>query len=455
MREKPIPCPHCGSPIEPSWEPLAELLRTKDEQIKDLALEVARQRARAQRILSGRNEAAKRSPYMDEAWEVYNYWKQEISPRSREFSGKRLEAVIARLEANWTVDELKLAVDGAKKRPLKGKTTDLATICRDEQMVLMFLDFAGVSAKPREGGRHQSRTIMEEEALEAMQHALTEPMVERLGQLRGWTPKAIRSLGLGYDGKERRIVFPARDEVGRLVGVARYQPNAAKRGGAPKNLSEGARELFPQPELIPGKSVWLVEGEPDVVSMRSMGFHAVGVPGVATWKHKWSMRFARFDRVRICFDCDKQGRDAARERAKDLGELVKDVVLVDIDPNRWDGYDITDLLLEKGPEEAAMHLVRAAHGSLETRATKPVQRDLFTPDTPLERVRVALEARGLRVRQVGEGRLEAQCPVHDDRNPSLSISEGDDGRVLIHDHAGCSTEEIIAALGLEWKELFT
>ena len=27
----------------------------------------------------------------------------------------------------------------------------------------------------------------------------------------------------------------------------------------------------------------------------------------------------------------------------------------------------------------------------------------------------------------------ACCPAHDDHNPSLSISEGDDGRILIHD----------------------
>ena len=48
----------------------------------------------------------------------------------------------------------------------------------------------------------------------------------------------------------------------------------------------------------------------------------------------------------------------------------------------------------------------------------------------------------------------ARCPSHPDRKPSLSVSEGDDGKVLIHCHAGCDPEEIVAALGLTMSNLF-
>jgi hypothetical protein len=48
----------------------------------------------------------------------------------------------------------------------------------------------------------------------------------------------------------------------------------------------------------------------------------------------------------------------------------------------------------------------------------------------------------------------ALCPAHDDRNPSLSVSEGDDDLILIHCHAGCPSEAILAALGLEERDLF-
>jgi hypothetical protein len=58
------------------------------------------------------------------------------------------------------------------------------------------------------------------------------------------------------------------------------------------------------------------------------------------------------------------------------------------------------------------------------------------------------------VRQTGPDRWLAKCPAHEDRRPSLSVRELDDGRVLVHDFAGCSFEEIIAAAGIEAHELF-
>jgi len=43
---------------------------------------------------------------------------------------------------------------------------------------------------------------------------------------------------------------------------------------------------------------------------------------------------------------------------------------------------------------------------------------------------------------------------HDDRNPSLSVSVGDDGRVLLNCFSGCSSDAVRAALGLEWRDLY-
>jgi putative DNA primase/helicase len=40
----------------------------------------------------------------------------------------------------------------------------------------------------------------------------------------------------------------------------------------------------------------------------------------------------------------------------------------------------------------------------------------------------------------------ARCPVHDDRAPSLSISSGKDGKVLVRCHAGCEQCDVITAL---------
>ena len=50
--------------------------------------------------------------------------------------------------------------------------------------------------------------------------------------------------------------------------------------------------------------------------------------------------------------------------------------------------------------------------------------------------------------------FKCRCPSHDDKTPSLSVSEGDDGRVLIHCFGGCTFDELVAAIGLEPKDLF-
>lgn len=48
----------------------------------------------------------------------------------------------------------------------------------------------------------------------------------------------------------------------------------------------------------------------------------------------------------------------------------------------------------------------------------------------------------------------ACCPAHDDQHPSLSISTGKDGRILLNCMAGCATESVVAAMGLKLSDLF-
>jgi len=47
----------------------------------------------------------------------------------------------------------------------------------------------------------------------------------------------------------------------------------------------------------------------------------------------------------------------------------------------------------------------------------------------------------------------ARCPAHADRHPSLSVSEGERG-ILVKCWAGCTTKEIVGALGLTMRDLF-
>jgi CHC2 zinc finger len=54
-------------------------------------------------------------------------------------------------------------------------------------------------------------------------------------------------------------------------------------------------------------------------------------------------------------------------------------------------------------------------------------------------------AQALGGRRAG-GSWMACCPAHDDRKPSLSIRESNDGKVLVRCHAGCKQHQVIAAL---------
>jgi hypothetical protein len=75
---------------------------------------------------------------------------------------------------------------------------------------------------------------------------------------------------------------------------------------------------------------------------------------------------------------------------------------------------------------------------------------LYTNPRPIDRALERLE--GVKAHN---GYYKALCPAHDDKAPSLSVSEGDDARVLIKCFAGCSFGAVVEALGLDERDLFT
>ena len=64
-----------------------------------------------------------------------------------------------------------------------------------------------------------------------------------------------------------------------------------------------------------------------------------------------------------------------------------------------------------------------------------------------------LDAHGCQPKRSGKG-WAARCPAHEDKSPSLSLSEGAEGRALLRCHAGCGVGAVLKALGLESGDLF-
>lgn len=74
--------------------------------------------------------------------------------------------------------------------------------------------------------------------------------------------------------------------------------------------------------------------------------------------------------------------------------------------------------------------------------------------TPLDRFLAALDRAGKRHRTAGPRQTMAQCPAHEDGNPSLSVREASDGTLLLKCFAGCENADVVAALGLGMGDLF-
>lgn len=99
-----------------------------------------------------------------------------------------------------------------------------------------------------------------------------------------------------------------------------------------------------------------------------------------------------------------------------------------------------------------MHLKNKAPGSLagDRRGGSALEGGFNSdPNSPVGCVLDQLRG----VRRAGRGWM-ACCPSHDDRTPSLAISAGDGGTVLLHCFAGCSAIAVVGALGLTLADLF-
>ena len=70
--------------------------------------------------------------------------------------------------------------------------------------------------------------------------------------------------------------------------------------------------------------------------------------------------------------------------------------------------------------------------------------------SPAEKLLIRLKG----VRSIKAGEWKALCPAHPDKSPSLSITQENDRRVLIHCHAECEPLAVLNSVGLEFRDLY-
>jgi replicative DNA helicase len=191
------------------------------------------------------------------------------------------------------------------------------------------------------------RPVVTDEQVEAWAEALLsdDVLLDVSWQLRRWTRDALAQLSVGWDGE--RYTLPVRDDGFALIGLLRYAPAALRDDSQPKTIASpgSTRELFPAPESIDSSEIWLQEGEPDTIVATALGLPAVGVPGTGGWKREWAPRFAHRDTVLVP-DCDTTGRLSVEKIADDLLPHAASVRIIDLDPARDDGYDLSDFVAD-------------------------------------------------------------------------------------------------------------
>lgn len=155
-----------------------------------------------------------------------------------------------------------------------------------------------------------------------------------------WSEVVMRELELGFDGA--RITIPIRNGAGGLRGLLRYRPGAEPKMLAARGTRLG---LIPHPVREPGGPLTLVEGPADMLALRSHGCPAIAVPGDHAWRREWA-RLLEGREITIVMDCDLAGRTAAQRIAHDLGQSAA-VRILDLAPQRSDGFDVTDWLRQR------------------------------------------------------------------------------------------------------------
>jgi P4 family phage/plasmid primase-like protien len=193
--------------------------------------------------------------------------------------------------------------------------------------------------------------------------------LEYLANKRGLTKQTIKAAEFGLSGN--RIILPIRGADGSVVS-ARYRvlqkdgnvspwkpfphPRLKKEDGktpltygAPTRLY-GVRELaIDTPggigDLIP---VWVCAGEFDRLTLLQCGALSVcSTNGEGSLPRLEDAEYLTGRDVYVVYDCDKAGRKGARKFAAAACKVgARNVYVLDLDPDRNDGYDISQFFLD-------------------------------------------------------------------------------------------------------------
>lgn len=247
-----------------------------------------------------------------------------------------------------------------------------------------------------------------------------------------------------------------------LFQVCRYfpkefrqrRPDPEQRGKWLYNLDGVRRVLFRLPKVLQEKHlILLLEGEKDVEAAERLGFVATtNAMGAMSWSDDYLESLRGIETICIIADHDDAGRRGAAKKAESLQGVAKHVKVLRCLPGveQTPGGDLSDWIqLQSDKKSIAQKLLNLIHDapdyvSQQTSQPADIRQAIGTLDDFLSRLQ------GVKAYRSGHWAI---CPAHDDKKPSLHISERD-GKILLNCKAGCTAEQIVDAMGLRQADLF-
>ncbi len=206
----------------------------------------------------------------------------------------------------------------------------------------------------------------------------------------------------------------------------------------------------------------IVEGESDCWAAWMAGYPCLGLPGASNTNCLTLEDVAEFPAVYVWQEPDKAGKEfPARVKAHltSLGYTGK--VKAIKQPPYKDISELYSAAIKHGRDElgANLDLSNAIQQAVEIELTESMTSTGAGIDDPeyklmprlkWDDVEAALNRKGLRIKHAGGGKYMAQCPAHDDSDPSLSITVYENGDCWMKCQSqGCGFNAIVKALGLE------
>jgi DNA primase len=156
------------------------------------------------------------------------------------------------------------------------------------------------------------------------------PTLEKIGLL------IKNKLERYHDRFRERIMYPIRDQRGRVLGFGGRITNSQANADQPKYLNSPETPLFHKGSVLYGlyeamqstrdlKRVLVVEGYMDVIALAQYGIpYAVAAMGTAATRQHLERLFRHTSAVIFCFDGDNAGKNAAKRALETVLPLMEE-----------------------------------------------------------------------------------------------------------------------------------